>query len=407
MKSVDLSQYHVAIFFMKNGRVGRQMRLSEFESILDGYVGLSDFADTDQKAVLVVMDQSLVIQSLVFFRVYFDENGRIDASWNVPIENLSAEGARGPNLGEGHIRLVCRSQTPRSSLRSALWDPSMAPGKNDFVAIRKAAQDNALRFRRRKAVEKEPEKAPEKPTEQGVGEEEHRSKLASLIKDQRLRIRTLESQHHEALQKLEREHRLALQALEQRHEEQKRQNERMQIMVERLKKKVAERNEDYLELQKQINAQADESAEQPSLSAENLLLREELEHRSRELEHMREALGAAEQDLEAVRNEAPQESDVLNRIRDGDAFLVVYNPGAGHMTLPFNDIGRYFANPLGYVAEYCGLSEPAYRRWLAHYEVPQCQHESGGRLCAEPLQRVNDPCDFQPGRDDRCGSHQE
>ncbi len=42
-----------AVFFMDGSQVSRQMRASEFGAFLDGYVGLSDLAETDVRAVLV------------------------------------------------------------------------------------------------------------------------------------------------------------------------------------------------------------------------------------------------------------------------------------------------------------------------------------------------------------------
>lgn len=88
MVSADQStDGYAAVFFMDEGQVVRQMRASEFGAFLDGYVGLSDLAETDVKAVLVELDPELRVQALVFFRIWFDEEGRADANWNVPIED--------------------------------------------------------------------------------------------------------------------------------------------------------------------------------------------------------------------------------------------------------------------------------------------------------------------------------
>src|SRR5690554_6440818 len=114
---------HSAVFFMDGAQVARQMRLSEFGAFLDGYVGLSDLAETDVRAVLVNLNPDLTVASLVFFRIWFDEEGRADSNWNVPIEALAERGAKGPDMGGGPIRLVCRSQCPDPSLAEELWDP--------------------------------------------------------------------------------------------------------------------------------------------------------------------------------------------------------------------------------------------------------------------------------------------
>jgi len=415
MQSVDLSRYHAAVFFMDNGQVTRQMRLSEFESILDGYLGLSDMADTDVRAVLVLMTRSLSIESLVFFRLYFDDEGRADGSWNIPIEALSLEGAKGPDLGDGPIRLVCRSQTPRSSVKSGLWDPDMSPDHNDFSVIRKTVQANALKFSIEKAAA-QPAPEPEVPTlspetdspNAGRYTDAQRQKLARSIRAQRLRIRTLQSAYREEVKALNREHRLELQGLRSKMQERERQSERLKLATEKLKKKLLERNEEYLGLQDQLTATASQGSNTESLSAENVLLREQLERKDMELSRAQEALVQAEKALKAARRQAPDEDSVLARIRDGDAFLVAYRPGAGHITLPYDDIASYFHNPVAYVANQCGMSEPAYRLWLAHYESPVCQHkDADGNPCGEPVMRVSDPTEFKAGQSDRCEKHLE
>ncbi|MEC7377469.1 MAG: DNA repair protein, partial [Pseudomonadota bacterium] len=140
---------YAAVFFMDGGQVSRQMRASEFGAFLDGYVGLSDLAETDVRAVLVELSGELLVQSLVFFRIWFDEEGRADTHWNVPIEELAKNGAKGPDMGGGAIRLVCRSQCPDSRFKEDLWDPDMTPGNNHFQAIRKAVEANSLKFRKK------------------------------------------------------------------------------------------------------------------------------------------------------------------------------------------------------------------------------------------------------------------
>lgn len=443
MQSVDLSAYHTAIFFMDKGHVARQMRLSEFGSLLDGYLGLSDLADQDVKAVLVLMDKGLAIRSLVFFRLYFDDEGRADSSWNLPMEALAMEGDRGPDLGEGPIRLVCRSQTPRKNTKSLLWDPSMSPGQNDFQTIRKAAAANTLRFPRQApaaqpqapAPESKPQPQPSAPAPQpatraapdtdvqgpgddyalpvlsepapSMGDDQHRQKMASLLRAQRLRLRTVKGQYREQLKLLRHEHRLEMQGLRLEIQEKAQQAERHQMMTEQLKSKLMRSKEEYLVLQEQLTETMNQSANKESLQAENVLLQEQLQRRE-------EALEKAEAELEEVRRERdeltemePAEDSLLAKVRDGDLFVVAYNPGAGHMTLPYADIARYFQSPERYVAERCGVSEALYRQWLAHYESPRCQHGADkGEPCGKPLMRVSAPSEFRSGRDDRCDRHQ-
>ena len=62
-----------AVFFVEGNQVAREMRANEFGAFLDGYVGLSDLAETDVRAVLVELSGDLRVQALVFFRIWFDE----------------------------------------------------------------------------------------------------------------------------------------------------------------------------------------------------------------------------------------------------------------------------------------------------------------------------------------------
>ncbi|NWN92337.1 hypothetical protein HLV39_12625 [Marinobacter adhaerens] len=137
---------HSAVFFIENNQVARQMRTSDFGAFLDGYVGLSDLAETDVKAVFVELDDDLHVRSLVFFRIWFDEEGRADSRWDLPLEELAVRGAKGPDMGGGAIRLVCRSLCPDPRYVSDLWDPDMTPGNNHFQVIREAVSANTLKF---------------------------------------------------------------------------------------------------------------------------------------------------------------------------------------------------------------------------------------------------------------------
>ncbi|MDC0663786.1 DNA repair protein [Marinobacter sp. SS21] len=412
MGSADqASEGYAAVFFMSGAQVSRQMRDSEFGAFLDGYVGLSDLADTDVKAVYVTLSDELLIQAMVFFRIYFDEEGRADSHWNLPIEEMAKAGAKGPDLGGGPIRLVCRSQCPAKGVADDLWDPDMSPGQNQFNAIRKAVEANSLKFQKKVEVvpevdipvlQAEPAAPPAAPDQNA-----ERTRLAQLLREHRLRIKTLQSVHRDALADTRREHRLDLKAAQNEIAELEQKDERLRLSNEQLKKRLAERNEQYLILQEQL-AHSNEVAEQDTQtrSAEAVLLAEQLERKQRELEMRDEKIVALEQELHELRNREPPEQTVLKELQEQSVFLVAYHAGMGHMTLPYEDIEAYFQNPTAYAADKCGLNEPAYLEWLQHYENPVCRHQNeNGDDCGEPVMRVSQPSEFQPGRDDRCESH--
>ncbi|WP_375192039.1 DNA repair protein [Marinobacter sp.] len=402
---------YAAVFFMDGSQVSRQMRASEFGAFLDGYVGLSDLAETDVRAVLVELNGELLVQSLVFFRIWFDEEGRADTHWNVPIEELARNGAKGPDMGGGAIRLVCRSQCPDPRFKEDLWDPDMTPGNNHFQTIRKAVEANSLKFRK-----KEPAREEEIPVLNAQAEAPgtddssaaDRSRLAQLIREQRLRIKTLQSVHRDSLSDLQREHRLEMQTLRGEIADLEQKYERQRLSNEQLKKRLAERNEQYLTMQEQIaDSGTDKQREESNADAELVLLKDQLERRQRELELRDDKIVALEQENHELRNREPVENSIMDHLKRQSVFLVAYHPGVGHLTLPFEDIETYFENPTAYAADRCGMNEPAYREWLEHYENPVCAHETdGGKRCGEPILRVSQPSEFRPGVDDRCEQHQ-
>ncbi|KMQ75461.1 hypothetical protein [Marinobacter subterrani] len=402
-----------AVFFMDGGQVAREMRASEFGAFLDGYVGLSDLAETDVRAVLVELSGDLLVQALVFFRIWFDEEGRADSHWNVPIEELARRGAKGPDMGGGAIRLVCRSQCPDPKYKEDLWDPDMTPGNNHFQSIRKAIEANSLKFRKIEPVQEEnipllnPE-AEESAGAEGGAASADRSRLAQLIREQRLRIKTLQSVHRDSLSDIQREHRLEMQGLRNEMATLEQKYERQRLSNDQLKKRLSERNEQYLTMQEQMaSGGEDKERDEANASAELVLLREQLERRQRELELRDDKIVALEQENHDLRHREPAENSILDHLKRQSVFLVAYHAGVGHITLPYDDIETYFNNPTAYAADRCGMNEPAYREWLEHYENPVCKHEGkDGKACGEPIVRVSQPAEFRPGTDDRCEKHQ-
>src|SRR5690606_15023058 len=197
-----------------------QMRYSEFEAILDGVVALPDYADSEATLVYVEIDQNLQIQALVFFLLYFDEDGRADPEWNLPLQQLAKNAGPGPTLGDRLVRLCCRSQCPINWHQKAMWDPGMKPGANDFHAIQRAVGENRLRFEKIAPESREAVQDTVTDTDAASGEQaqvglshDHRVKIARLIRAQRLHIKTLIGQHEEALAESARLHRIEQQAL--------------------------------------------------------------------------------------------------------------------------------------------------------------------------------------------------
>ncbi|MCP5160171.1 MAG: DNA repair ATPase [Hahellaceae bacterium] len=431
---------YIAVFFMEDHKVIRQMLFSEFEALLDGYAGLSDMADTEVQAVYVVINSQLKVQSLAFFLIYFDDDGRADPSWNIPLEKLLKASGSGPDLGAGPIKLACRSQCSINWHQKELWDPEMTSGKNDFVAIRSAVDENRLRFEKAESELELPVlrsnvsaesfssaselrlDSPEGFTGMGADDQ---VRLARQFMDQQLQIRTLESQREKALEDASQKYRVEVQSYKVEIQSLKETCERLKVSNEQLQEKLLQRNQQYMSLQEKITGQSDKvrdleerlkgakSAERESLlrqklEAEAVLLKEQLDRKDIESiyrDEKEEQLLSEVAELQQKLDECVQNS-LLNKLKELEVVFVAYHPGAGHVSVPFSDVQRYADNPIGYVAGKCYVTEEVYRGWLDHQENPVCTHiKENGDLCAEPVVKAGNPSDFELGVSNRCKKH--
>ncbi|MFZ5756098.1 MAG: hypothetical protein ACOY3X_04305 [Pseudomonadota bacterium] len=134
------NQAEVVLFFGVGG-ICKGLLYSDFEAVLDGVVGMQEFAGHEMKAAYVTVNGRLQVTGIVLFLISFDERGVADRSWNIPLRHMAEKADRGPDLGSGPVRLACRSQCPISWQQAQLWDPNMRQGENDFVFIRDAIRD--------------------------------------------------------------------------------------------------------------------------------------------------------------------------------------------------------------------------------------------------------------------------
>lgn len=425
-----------AVFFMEGGSVSRQMLFSEFEALLDGYVGLSDMADKEAKAVYVVVNGQLQVEALVFFLIYFDDEGRADPEWNIPIERLASISGRGPNMGGGAIRLACRSQCSINWHQKELWDPDMSPSSSHFAAIRKAVDINRLGFKKAAIEEHVPTLQPVDVSDDSIptittqvdelaDEAEHRLKLARLIKNQRLRIKTLESKLQAQKEEFQRQSSLTSQAYKSKIQDLELSVEKLKVLNEQLQEKLVSRNEQFLGLQDKVSDQTShlssleeklkhaavaevEGLEKQKLEAEQVILKEQLDRRDIEAvyrEEKLELLRAELDELKVVAEQAEKDS-MMTKLKALEVVFVAYHPGAGHVTVPFTDIYRYVENPLKYVAAKCYVTEGVYKKWLDHQDNPVCCYKGDdGSLCGDSLTPVSNPGDFEEGISDHCKKH--
>jgi len=425
-----------AVFFMEDSQVSRQMLFAEFEALLSGLGVLPDYADEEAKVVYAVISRTGVICSLVFFKLYFDEDGRADAGWNVPVERLAEVSGPGPDLGGGPIKLACRGQCSINWHQNELWDPDMTPGSNDFSLLRKVVDKNRLRLVFEKVVEEVPTLpvAPQVSSEVPVLGSRHdlvidsgkRIKLARLLKEQRLRIRTLESNKESSSDSADREHRIEIHAYKNTLQEQRQTIEKLKLLNEKFKERVSSRDDQFVGLQDKILDQtllvtgleeklknASESdrgtLEKQKLEAQVVLLTEQLERKDIDLayrdEREEQLRGELEELSESIGN-GSEGSSMFDKLKALEVVYVAYHSGVGHITMSAVEIGDYAENPMGFVAKKCFVTETVYLSWLAHFENPVCTHVSSkGQTCLQPVEKVSTPSEFEQGMSDLCEKH--
>lgn len=447
MFAPDSSEFSEAVLFIEAGRVSREMLYSEFEAVLDGVVPITALAGKTAQAVYLRVNRQLLITAAVFFRIPFDSDGNADRRWNVPIQQFAEQSARGPDLGAGPIRLACHSQCSIAWQQRNLWDPDMTPGRNTFLLLRKAIKANRLGLPYRDEAEEPPvlsvqqaanlsvvqeREIESRLTQQlrGQIEQEFRDHVARLLKEQRLRILTLNSRRKHEIQQLQLRHQQRLQEyrlqLEQRqHELQllEQRNAELKDTIETQANKIAGLRE-YFE-HKLRSAQLDESTQlkamqqnyeaelEAKVQAAVLELREKLQLKEIELMYRSEQEASLEREIRRLRQENQlllQQSgeQLLERLEKAGVSFVAYHPGAGHLTIPLADMSPYLADPQAYAADKCGVERSHYQAWLTHYEQPLCRElQADGEFCGRPVEQIDSPSDFHPGEHDRCQEHRQ
>jgi hypothetical protein len=259
-------------------------------------------------------------------------------------------------------------------------------------------------------------------------EVEHRSKIANLIKQQRLHIKTLQNDaqqklaglklgYQKQLQKLEIElARLRSQheslhaqniALREQNEAQRRQVEALQRSLEIEIQKAAAHERSELDSLKQHY----ETLMEQRLNEETAKLKEDVELRNMELIHrhevakqLREELCELRRDKLRLMNEGGDK--FLQKLEDLGVSFIVFHPGAGHLSIQLADMGRYMENPIAYAADKCLVSEDHYRQWLNHYQNATCRAPlTNDKVCGGKIKRVDVPSQFVAGESDRCDKH--
>ncbi|MBN49926.1 MAG: hypothetical protein CMN85_10315 [Spongiibacteraceae bacterium] len=428
-----------AVIFFKGDLVDKEVLYPEFEAVLDGYIGLPGYAGRVVKAVFLQITPRLNIQSAVFFTVPFTDDGQVEASWNIPLQHLADHGLNGPNLGEGVIRLACRSSCPVAWYKDKLWDPELQGNLSTFDLLKEAVSRNRLGLVAERSVPEAPRAvAPpvvvsepaSAPVRSGPAfnrkyrrrledlRGKHELELKTLGERLKRRVEMLESEHQERMQKRDevqqefkrrlsksRRNELELQQAVDRHQQQF--NKIRENYEDTLKKGSASYSAELEVLREQFSTELNERlAQQAEELQERISMREaELHYRGEQIGSLREEVAQLKKEQQSLlKNDSGQ---VLQRMTDSGITFVAYHPGIEHLVLTPAEITDYLSNPIAFVAERCGVIEEHYREWMMHYRLPVCRHtDEAGKVCGEPIDKVLKPKFFRHGEGDRCRAHQ-
>ena len=409
------------MFFAPDGSIGKQMFYTEFETLLDGLVKMPTLADEQVRAAYVVINGRLQIRSAVFFYLDFDEDGAPDSGWNIPLQQMAERAGRGPDLGGGPIRLACRSQCPVSWHQMHLWDPSLVPGNNDLATLRDTVRANALGILMQE--EEAPAVTPERlqvasedqwyavDASRDLAEKlaerlshDYRQKAAQLVRQQRERLAALAHEHQAELARAASRSDGQLAELQGQIQALRQALRQQEGLNQSLKSQLAEQREAQQSEREEMAVRV--RAAERHARTEREILREQFDEELRA--RILATQSAAEEQTRRREGEAAQRgaSQVLERLAAQGVVFVVFHPGAGHLTVPLQDVDRYLAGPLAYAASKCFVPESQYRQWLEHYQRPRCEGlQADGQRCDVAVERVETPGRFVAGESNCCMLH--
>lgn len=440
MHYLDSEKAQAVVFFSREG-VCKELLYPELEAILDGFVPLGEWADTTQKAAYIEFNSELNLTAAVFFIMSFDERGGVDPSWNLPLVDMARTASKGPDLGAGPIHLVCSSLCPVAYFKDWLWDPDLRTTSSHFAQIKKSLKRNrlGLHFKPKDASEEraggQMSSADAKKLEIRLSQEfskqyekEFRDQMAQLLKEQRLRIATMTSEKDNTVKELRLEQVKKVESLQISLEEKQAQivdlekrNQELKNTIDGQVQKI-EGLREYFEhklqrvqgsdvgyidsMQAQHDAELEAKIEAATRELNDLLKMKELEltyHNDHQAELREEIQKLRRENQDLMANSGDH---MLEKLSRKGVNFVTYQPGAGHITIPYADMPKFVDNPNAFTAAYCGVSEKHYQAWLKHYQTPVCSAlDDTGQMCCEDLPRVVNPEQFVPGESDLCAKH--
>lgn len=409
----------VVVLISPQGTI-KGMLYADFEAILDGMVGVPEFAGQEIKGAYCWINDKTQVLAMVLFTIDFSANGIACSNWNLPLHHLATHAKPGPNMGAGPIRLACSSQCPVAWHQEQLWEPVVDEGSNDFLLIQQALNERSARFGL--YLSYEDSEVPKATDTQELSEviERERRRAAGTIKDLRLKmqeqqktfdeayssLRLVAQQKEEILNAQLKKLLLRLEALEGQHHALQEQNaaleEQVQLLGDSLDEQAAlsqSKSTEIETLAEQYRQRMAYRLEQERAKFTELLHQKEIENLK--LEEQIEALQVELKEQRSVQFAAGAD-ELLQRLQAAGLNFVANHAGAGHVHIAAEDVFEYMENPVRFAAAKCQVSESHYRAWLKHYQNPCCQVlDEKGETCGKRVLRVDVPAQFQPGVSDR------
>lgn len=431
------------MFFNERGDICKEVLFAEFEALLDGVVSLKEYADKQMRLAYVLINPRLHVRSVVLFLLDFNEDGSIDAGWNVPLRQLAERAGRGPDLGAGPIRLACRSQCPVPWHQMHLWDVDQFPCQEPpLQRLRDAVARNnlGLLMAEEPASSVLPERlhvvreeqwyvAPESSFLLAAHESPHsaedtqRQRLAQRLLKQRRRIRQLKQQQQPLLDQQRQLYEKKLTALQEERQKALQALARQQALNTELQQQLTSRTSQFQQAREEMQAKVRQFEQQARQEAQRVRIQLEAElqaqlnsalgrykehvaQRDSHIQQLSEHLELLKSQQAEQVQQAQNQAQLLEQLAEIGIVFVVFHQGAGHLTIPVAEMPRYQQNPIAYAAAKCLVTEEHYRNWLVHYQQPVCSAAlpSGGQ-CSAPVTRVLAPGQFVLGQSNCCAQH--
>ena len=438
------------IIFLDGLSITKSMIYSEFEAVLDGMIGLGEFACQTRKAAYLTLHEDGHIDNVVLFLASFDESGNPHIP-HLPLRHLAKQAYPWASIDNHVINLTCSYQCPDLRVVEFLWGieedevksfvHELAQWQNSY------ALKNTLDFNPYAKPNFTPASMSQSPSVKAMHSHQFSYGFNDIVantepsnkaensgykdKFHSLQKRLIELQAEQKSQHLQFKNYLL--KLKLNHQKQVSElNGIYQHNLQQLKSEIDEQKDQFIELSdKHYQSQREIDKLTTSLKEHKTQKKElskelqqqeqyhaELERNQSQLDNALEEINQLKEQLAYYKAQEYEHKKLKREVKDLSMFkpeilskkmdelsivLVHIHPVAGHMSINATDFVRFLKDPSNYIANRFGVSKHLYQQWLTHSQKPQCSHPDCHKLTAQ----VSQPNRFTPGDSDRCGLHRE